>query len=195
MMKQWGLIAILSLSFASVTASARSLDVDLSNDSVQARYVTFAGDTTGLGNSELDLGILYSSPQDSKDDSVLGMAGLLVTGDAGTGSPGLSVGVGFKLFGGSVDGNSLAALALSGQLRYHPKAMGRLGLTGQIHYAPNIVTFIDADRFSSVTARVEYEVHPQAIVYLGYRKVWADLSNGPNIDLDNGGHIGLQILF
>ncbi len=194
-MKQWGLIAILTFSIAGA-ASARSLDIDLSNDSIQARYVTFAGDTTGLGNSELDLGVLYSSSNAGNgDDSLLGMLGLLVTGDAGSGSPGLSVGVGFKLFGGSVDGNSLAALAVSGQLRYHPQSLGRLGLTGQLHYAPNIVTFIDADRFSSVTARVEYEVHPQAIVYLGYRKVWADLSQGPNVDLDNGGHIGLQILF
>ncbi len=192
-MKRLGLVILLSL--FSMTGMARSLDVDLSNDSAQVRYVTFAGDTTGLGNSELDLGLLYSSADSVANDSVLAMLGLLVTGDAGTGSPGLSVGVGFKLFAGSVDSDSLAALAISGQLRYHPQAFGRIGLTGQIHYAPDVVTFLDADRFSAVTARIEYEVHPQALVYAGYRKVWADLSNGPNADLDNGGHIGLQILF
>jgi len=189
------LFVLTAFTFVSSQAMAQGLDLSLSNDSVQARFSSLAGNPTGMGNSEMDLGVLYSSGSGSAKDSLLGMLGVMVVGNAGTGAPELDVGVGVKLFAATIDNDNFAALAVGGRLRFHPKALNRLSFTAEAHYAPDIVTFIDAQRFLYATVRVEYEILPQALAYIGYRNVWADLSSGPNVDLDNGGHIGLQLIY
>jgi len=175
---------------ACAPAFAQSFDVDLSNDSAQFRYISMAGNATGFGNTEVDMGLFYST-----DDDVLGMLGLLVADEAGSASPGLVAGVGVKAFAATVDQNEVIALSIGGQLRYHPPAFSRLGIAVQGHISPDVVTFVDADKFYYVSGRVEYEVLPQALVYVGYRKIRADLTTGPEVDIDNGGHIGLQVIY
>jgi len=174
---------------------ARGLDLSLSNDTVQLRVSSLAGNPTGMGNSEMDLGLLYSSGRGASKDSLLGMLGMIVVGNAGSGAPMVDVGVGLKLFAAKIDNDNLVALGLSGRVHYHPKQLNRLRFTAELHYAPDIVTFIDANRFLYTSIRVEYEVLPQAMAYVGYRNVWADLNNGPNEELDNGAHLGLNIIY
>lgn len=189
------LLVLTTSTFFCGQAMASGLDLSLSNDSVQVRLSSLTGNPTGMGNSEVDMGLLYTSGRGSAKDSLLGMLGVMVVGNAGTGAPELDVGVGVKLFAASIDNDNLAALAVGGRLRFHPKALNRLSFTAEAHYAPDIVTFIDAKRFLYATARIEYEVLPQALAYIGYRNVWTDLSKGPNVDLDNGAHIGLQLIY
>jgi len=189
------LFVLTAFTLISGQAMAQGVDLSLSNDSVQARVSTLAGNPTGMGNSEMDMGALYTSGRGAAKDNLLGMLGIMVIGNAGTGAPELDVGVGVKLFAASVDNDSLAALAVGSRLRFHPKALNRLSFTAEVHYAPDIVTFVDAQSFLYSAVRIEYEVLPQALVYVGYRNIRADLSNGPNATLDNGGHIGLQLIY
>jgi len=186
-------VALLLASLISVsTVSAQEIDMTLSNDSAQFRYITHSN--AGFGDSEIDFGVLYTN-----SDEVMGMLGLMVVDDAGSGSPGLKVGLGIKAFtvsatkAGDFDA---AALSLGAELNYTlPGFSDRLALNGQIFYAPDIVSFMDANRYMYSTARIEYEVLPQAVVYLGYRRVRIGLSAMPSVTLDSDTHLGVQFYF
>jgi len=183
---------LLALLISVSTVSAQEIDMTLSNDSAQFRYITHSN--AGFGDSEIDFGVLYTN-----SDEVMGMLGLMVVDDAGSGSPGLKVGLGIKAFtvsatkAGDFDA---AALSLGAELNYTlPGFSDRLALNGQIFYAPDIVSFMDANRYMYSTARVEYEVLPQAVVYLGYRRVRIGLSEMPSVTLDSDTHLGVQFYF
>ncbi len=73
---------------------------------------------------------------------------------------------------------------------------GPIGFGGYLYYAPNVVTAMDGERFWEAGARVEFEmVKKTANIYLGYRKMRADLDNGQDVTVDSGFHAGVKITF
>jgi len=86
-------------------------------------------------------------------------------------------------------------LALGGLVRYSPPATQRLGIVGEVYLSPNIVTFGDANRYVETNVRAEYEVIPQAVAYVGYRRVEFGIDNRPNEILDEGVNLGVRISF
>ena len=91
--------------------------------------------------------------------------------------------------------NNAVALALGGMVRYAPFPDRRLGLIASLYYSPNIVTFGDTDRCAEIGARMEFEIIPQALVYLGYRRIEFGLEAKPNVILEEGAHLGVRIIF
>ena len=186
------LFLMLVLSAFSLAALGQSLDMNLSNDTAQIRLNVFPAGSTRFGETQVNLGLLYTT-----DEDYVGTAGLMVVGETGSGSPGLDAGVGVQLFGGTTEkDNDFLAVTISGLLRYSPPALDRLKLGVYIDYSPKIVTFIDGDNFINYGVRVGYEVLQQAQIYVGYRKMDLDAS-GRNSDdtIDSGGHIGLEFYF
>jgi len=176
-------------------ASAQTLDLNLNNDSALVRYLVRDQDSTGIGNKEVDLGFIYAT-----DDAILGMFGAQLVAEAGSRSPGLDAGLGLKLFGASAevegqDDASLFALTVGGQLRFVPPPWPRVGASLQGFYSPDVVTFGDADRFSYLSAALEFRVLPQAEVYIGYREIRAGLEEGGTETVESGGHLGFQLDF
>jgi hypothetical protein len=183
------------LLLSGAAASAQTLDLNVSNDSALFRYIVRDTDSTGFGNREVDLGLAYTT-----DDAIVGMFGAQVVAEAGSRSPGLDAGLGLKLFGANADLDeqddmSLFALTLGGQLHFVPPPVPRIGFSLQGFFSPNVVTFGDADRFSYLSTAVEYRVLPQAMVYLGYRKMRAGLEDGGTATIESGGHLGFQLEF
>lgn len=194
-----------SLARASVTAvlmsgaatvSAQTLDLNLNNDSAQFRYIVQDTDSSGFGNKQVDLGLVYST-----DDVLVGMFGAQLVAEAGSRTPGLDAGLGLKLFGANADLDkqddtvNLFALTLGGQLHFVPPPWPRIGVSLQGFFSPDVVTFGDADKFAYLGAGLEYRVLPQAMVYLGYRKMRAGIEDGDNVTLESGGHFGFQLQF
>lgn len=172
-------------------ASAQTLDLNMSNDSALFRYIVHDRDSSGLGNKEVDLGLVYTT-----DDAIVGMFGAQVVAEAGSRSPGLDAGLGLKLFGANTkDNDSLFALTLGGQLHFVPPPWPRIGVSLQAYFSPDVVTFGDADKFVYVSSAVEYRVLPQAMVYLGYRKMRAGLEDQGTVTVESGGHLGFQLEF
>jgi len=172
----------------STLVMAQEIDLTLSDNSALFRYLHHSN--SGYGHSEVDAGFLYTN-----DNDFLLMLGIQVEGEAGSGSPGLSAGVGVKGFTANTDAFDLFAVGIGGELRYSPPSISRLGFRIQLYHAPGIVTFMDADRFTYGTLSVEYEVLQQATVYLGYRNVETDIRGQGNAELDDDSHIGLRIMF
>ena len=173
----------------STTTLADTIDVNFRDNSAQVQYRAPMGRDT-LGKAEFHMGVLYVDK-----NNLLGDFGILVRDDVGRNAPGISVGVGLKAVSGKAKNNDASALALGGLVRYSPFADSRFGIIGQFYLSPNIVTFGDADRYLETTARFEYEIIPQASVYLGYRKVKFGLEQRGDVTLEEGGHLGVRITF
>lgn len=184
------LVAAVLMFGLGAQAAAQELDINLSNDSALFRYIGHQSGGSTFGGTETDLGFLYTT-----DDDIVGMFGIQVKGETGSGSPGLDAGVGLKAFGATAGDDDLFALTLGGQLRYRPQGLSRLVFGVDGFFSPDIVTFIDAESFSYVSARVGYEILPQATAYLGYRKIRADIEGGGKFTIESGGHVGVRLVF
>lgn len=179
----------IALLAATTSTMADTLDINLGEKAAQFKYAMPMG-RDALGKSEFNAGLLYREGGDGMVD-----AGILVTNEVGAGTPGLTAGVGVKGLLASVRNQEGGALALGGFARYSPPAARRFGIVGQIYYAPNIVSFGDLDRFVETTARLEYEILPQATAYVGYRKVRLGLDRARDATLDEGAHVGVRLMF
>ena len=188
MFQRW--VCLAAACCAAPQVLAQDLDFNLNGQTVQLEYSDRVHGPGELNSGRVSASGLFTS----KDDYIVGM-GARVTGQAGTGSPGLQVGIGAKLFGGSVDGNGFAALALDGGVRYSPPPLPRLALGVRLFYAPDIVTFADANNYVQAEVRVAYEVLPQSFVYIGYRDLHVGITGTGHKTVDSNVHIGIKIHF
>lgn len=182
-------ILALSMFAVSTTVLADTIDINLRDSSAQFQYRASMGRDT-LGRSELHAGYLYTN----KNNSLVDM-GILVQDEVGSSAPGVTVGVGLKGLIAKTQNNNATALAIGGLVRFSPLSDTRFGITGLVFLSPNIVTFGDANRFTETGVKLDYEVIPQAVAYLGYRKIKFNLKLSPDVILDEGVHIGVRISF
>jgi hypothetical protein len=169
-------------------ALGASLDINLSDTSVQVRYASVVGGST-MGRTEGSFGFVYN-----EDENFVIDAALLVVDVAGSKTPGLEIGVGPKLYyGEGMRGNSFA-MGLGGTLRYKFAALPRVNFGVLGFYGPGIVTFGDADSMYEVGAHIGYELLPTADVYIGYRNISFDFDLGKE-SVDETGMIGLRFRF
>jgi hypothetical protein len=185
----------LSLLAASTMVMADTVDINLRDKSAQFQYKSSLG-RDALGKTEFHVGVLYVNT-----NNLLSDFGILVKDELGGPAPGFSVGVGIKGLVARVTGNNptvsnVSALALGGLVRYSPPATPRLGVVGQVYLSPSIVTFGDADRYVETGVRMEYEVIPQAVVYVGYRRIAFGLkAQSSYAILDEGVNLGVRMSF
>lgn len=184
------LFAVSMMLLAAPAVQADTFDINLNDESAQLLYISPFTSDEGIGGANMEVGMLYTEA-----DDYLGMIGLDIKGEAGSGSPGLIAGVGLRGYGIGTTGADIGAFAIGGLVHYSPPSLSRLGLVTQIYYSPEILTFMDGKHLQSVELRVEYKVLTQAVVYLGYRNIDADLDGGGSIDIDDGGHLGLRFMF
>jgi hypothetical protein len=177
----------------STTAFADTVDITLRDSSAQFQYKSSMG-RDALGKTEFHAGVLYVNKH-----NMMGDFGLMVKDELGGNAPGFSVGIGLKGLVAQVTKNltenNISALALGGVARYSPPEAHRLGIVGEVYFSPNIVTFGSADRYVESGVRAEFEVIPQAIVYLGYRRIGFGLKGQPYAILDEGANVGVRISF
>ncbi len=166
-------------------ARADSLDINLNDDTVEAAYGTY------FRTADLSFGVLYN---ENREDWVA-HAGLLAIGIRESRDTRSYAGLGGKLYYASVRDKDVLALGLGGLLRWFP-GNGPVGLGASLFYAPNVVTAIDGEKFWEFVARVEFEVvKGTASLYLGYRKIRAELDTGAKVDVDDDPHLGIRISF
>jgi len=181
-------ILALTLFTISTTALADAFDINMNDNSVQLQYGASMGRDT-LGKSELHFGYLYTNDKNSFAD-----LGILVKNEVGSNAPGVTVGVGIKGLFAKGQNYDASALAIGGLVRFAPFPDKRFGISGLLYLSPNIVTFGDADRYVETGAKLDYEVIPQAVVYLGYRKIAFNLKSS-EATLDEGAIIGVRVSF
>ena len=190
-MKIRNCIAAAALALTTTVASADSIDLSVSNDTVLGKYVKSLS-YSGYGHTDMDFGLMYT-----ESDDLMGLFGITMAGEAGSHAPGLNFGVGARVYALTLDDadKNVGSVTLGGKISYIPPQMNRVGFVGTLDFGPDVTTFGDADRFWAFDGRVEFEVLPEAAVYAGYRKIRARLDNGIDADLDKGGHLGVRMSF
>jgi len=173
----------------SVSAAAHTFDVNLSNDAAMLSYTSALGQQ-GFGHGQMGAELLFTD-----NSSFSGRVGFGVVGEAGSGSPGLMVGVGVNLYGVTTDDSDVAAVALNGNFEYAPPPLNRLRLGGELNLAPSIVTFMDGDNLFDGSLYAGYEIFQEAVAYIGYRQFKIKVQNGKNETVDSGGYIGIKFKF
>lgn len=183
--------ALTVLTFSSA-ARADALDINLSNEVAQFQYIAPMGNM-GQGKSEGHAGLLFNNK-----DNLQVEAGVMVSNEGN--SPAFaSLGVGLKGVAAKIEKNDAAALALGGQIRITPADDRKFAILGRLFFAPDIVTFGDAEKYVETLVRAEYNIMDNAAAYVGYRKITFDIDLPPaqvaELDLDEGVHVGVRIAF
>lgn len=180
---------LISLLAASNTVMADTIDINLRDSSAQLQYSASMGRDT-LGKSELHAGVLFSD----KDNFVADL-GLLVQDEVNSETPIISAGFGIKALAGRAQASDVAAIAVGALVGVKPFSDPRLNLVGEVYMSPKILSYSEAIRYIETSARVEFEIIPQAVAYIGYRSTRFDLLNKPMAKIDDGLHVGLRMMF
>jgi hypothetical protein len=178
------LIGFALLAAASFSAAAGSVDLNLSNHTIEAKFYANAG------AADWTFGGLYN--RDSKDRAL--NVGLLATGDSAIGNSRFEGGLGGKVYSVTAGNSDVLALALGGQARWFP-GNGSFAVGAYVFYAPHVVTVLDGQRFFDAGVRAEVELIRNSFLYVGYRQVQAELDNQVKVNVDKGAFIGMQIKF
>ncbi|QEP42265.1 hypothetical protein D5085_03405 [Ectothiorhodospiraceae bacterium BW-2] len=181
---------------------ADSFDLNVNNKVARFGYsVDNIPAFQGLG---LDFGFLYDD-----DSNKLAHLGVNVRGENWSRAGSLKVSLETRLylsdtyvvdippanssFGATTRNDTLASIAIGGQLTLSP--MARINLSTTLFYAPKILSFGDAENLTEAGLRLGYRIIPPADVYLGYRYVDIDIKERETARLDEQFHIGFQYNF
>ena len=188
MLRQFSILLALSLTTLIIGNNAHSeaLDTSLSNDSVRLQYAT------SLENNDLYISgdILHHE----HDGDLLGL-GLYIGANSKTHSGMEKGGIGGKLIYFHENSFNGAALALGGFMRHTLSAANLISFRADLYYAPGVVSFGDADRYTEVSFRVEYKLMDRADVFAGIRKLELGIEGFGSADIDEGAFAGLVIHF
>ncbi len=174
---------LFSLALSACPTLANTLHLALSNHTAELGYSAQNSKDT---MSELS----WLHHEDEGDLAGIGFYGV------GT-NKGIQGKVGGKLFYVDIDNTySGQGLAIGGALSM--KLGNSLCLEGNIHYAPSVTSFKKVEKLEQWGAQLIYEVMQNANVFVGYRNVDVELKDSHNnkeIELHQGGYVGLSIKF
>jgi len=181
---------LLFVSIISFNAQATGVDLRLADKTAEFVYLTESS-TFGYGGADVGIGFFYNEA-----DDFMFSATVMVSGHSAGNNRPLQFGAGAKLLYASLDvpDESVSALALGGQIRYLIPAGVPVALLAEAYFAPEIVTFSNADGVTEYRFAVELEVTPSARAYVGFRHIEMDLGAG-DYELDDDAHIGVRIEF
>jgi hypothetical protein len=189
---KYRVMGLILLSSVSTIAAADSLDLNLRDQAARLTY-TAEMNTNSFSGLSGEVGLFYSEDKDQLDDTLF-HAGLSVSGENWSQSGTFDISIGTRLYYTTPGNLDLSALAVGGAVRFSP--VHRLGIGGNAYYAPDVTSFQDAKTFWEAGARIDYQLLPQAFVYVGYRHIEVDIENGPdNVELDDNAHVGIKMLF
>ncbi len=188
-----GLVFLL----AAAPLRAEVFDASVSRDTVRLGVNGPLSRLFAVDKGEYDVGGVYGDIDDFDSESFLSLhAGATLTGEAGsTDDAKFTGGLGARLQYVNADHENGGALALGGNLRVKLLQADRLRFNANLWYGPDPASIGDIDEFLEYGVAVGYEVLRDAELYVGYRKIKIGVDGGPNVDLEDGAHIGIRLQF
>ncbi|MBX5459921.1 MAG: hypothetical protein IRZ28_02415 [Steroidobacteraceae bacterium] len=177
---------ILHAQQARKTAPPRSLELALSEETAQIRYLD-STTIAGQANSEVAYALFLSEDRD-----VVGSAGVMMDTDLDFGP--LEVKLGPQAYAGLLqdENNDVFALAIGAQLRFNLIPERDLALTGYAFYSPDVLTFGSADNLTDFMVRAEIRLGKRVEGFAGYRWFELDLLERQTRRLQNELFLGLS---
>jgi hypothetical protein len=180
-------IAFATLNSVSVTANAASLDADLSNDTLKAKY--------NFSHKKADLGISAGAMLTDDNGDVISFdlrtqGQLKSTPDAN-----IRGGFGVRAYSASPKlGDNFQSLGLGGFVELAMPKLPDLTFGADLYYAPSITSSNDIDAVWDIEFRVSYQLFENAAAYVGLRDFEVDV-NGQDFNFDEGPYIGFSLQF
>ncbi|MFT5082119.1 MAG: hypothetical protein ACI9Y1_000141 [Lentisphaeria bacterium] len=177
-------IAFATLNSISVIANAASLDADLNNDTLKAKY--------NFSHKKADLGISAGAMLTDDNGEVYSFD--LKTQGQLKNTPDANIrgGFGVRAYHASPKpGDSFQSLGLGGFVEL---ALPNLTLGAELYYAPSVTTSNDIDAVWDIAFRVSYQLFENAAAYVGLRDFEVDV-NDQDFNFDEGPHIGFSLQF
>jgi len=188
------LVQIFLFCMVSTTASAEGVVAMLSGDSARFFYSTQMWGQQA-GPVELETGIMFN-----EDDNYLVNLGMMLRND-NLDSP-IILSLGGRSYFASANRTEtnqdykVVALALGLEVLFVPDNMGGLGMGFHYYYAPDILSGADAETVIEYGVKLDYQLTPQANIFVGYQKINADLTdNEGDIDIEKGFMFGFGMRF
>jgi hypothetical protein len=162
------------------------LEVYLSEDALQAMY------SRSIQIGELDNAVGSAGFFINENRDLIGIAELL--GDVGNGSRQRSWSARFgpRAYGAllSQEDQDIFALGVGGKVSYYFGADRLTSVSLSAYYAPDIVTFGNADNVTDVGAEFQTDLNENLRIFVGYRTFEIDLP--VDREVDDGLHLGVR---
>lgn len=88
-----------------------------------------------------------------------------------------------------------AGLGLGGSARVNIPELPGLSVESALHFAPDVLAFDDAKRFSRFRGQLNYRIIQTADLSAGYRHIKAKLTTGEKTTFESGWFLGLRLNF
>jgi hypothetical protein len=179
-----------------VTTIDHAVELYISDDALQAQYVREL-DLGELGPTEIRGGFFYNEDRD-----LIGMADLLTNVGDDVNVRSLELRVGTRVYGAFLapEDQDVFSIGLGGEAQYFLGSARNTSVTLSLFYAPDIVTFGQADNITDTSLRLMTRLRNGTDVFVGFRIFEID-SPGNGIDssgdreVDDNLHVGLRRSF
>lgn len=186
---------------------AAGIDIRLGDEAAQFEYLLDSDSQIGIGGADIGAALFFN-----ENDDIAASLGALVSGSSAGKNRALQFGAGARLYVASLerdpvtitngtqvvtdDDDNIAALGIGGKASYIFPAHTPMAVSLELYYAPDITSFGDNQNIFDAQARFELEIAPSTRMYVGYRKLEAELkTSGADYVLDESGHIGVRFSF
>jgi hypothetical protein len=169
-----------------------AVELALTEETLQAAYFTDAG-VVGLRGSSLALGLLLSDDRDIVASGMVMVPNILANAVPGP----LSLTIGGKVYAAFLDDpdDGVFGLAPGVEARYALPFGTPMAVVGNIFYAPDILTFGDADDVLDFNVRYEVQFIPRAVGFVGYRLLDFDRDEAGDDEIVENVQLGLRFAF
>lgn len=169
-------------------STASELDLRINNDSLVGQ-VNFDAESSSL---EYGLGYFYKDD----DESVhLFNFDLHATGQTAIGNLPTTLKIGLQANYFKEDELKASAAGVGGTARVNLPDVPGLAIETEIHYAPDILSFSDAESFLRSRFQVNYRIIETADVIGGFRYIRAKFEDTGSHKFDSGAFIGVRLSF
>lgn len=172
--------------------SDHAISVYVSNDALQALYGRDI-EINRVGNTQARMGFFFNEERD-----------LIAIGDlmAYTGNVQdprnrrLEFRVGSRVYGAflNVENNDVFSISIGGEAQWYFSRDRRTSVLLGFYYAPDILTFGEANNVTDATLRLQTRLTPRTDVFVGYRTFEFDQDEGDR-EVDDGVHLGFHFQF
>lgn len=169
-------------------AQASELDLRISDDTVEANYAVTSHETDAM----FGIGYLY---KDDRDKINVLNIDLHTSGQTALANLPTTVGIGIQANVFKQDEFKGSAIGIGGSVRVNIPDVPGISVESELHYAPNVLTFNDADDFSRFRVQLNYRIIQSADISFGYRYLNAGVENGGDTTLESGAFLGMKLEF
>ncbi len=167
--------------------AANELDLRISDDSIHGNYAV-TNEKTVFG-----LGYFYKN-----DDSSINIINtdLHAKGQTAIGNLPMTVGIGFQGNFFKEDDFKGSTVGVGGTVRINiPEALG-LSIESSLHYAPEVLSFGDANEFRRFRLQANYHIIENADISFGYHYLNVGIENvNMNHTFESGAFLGMKLKF